>query len=125
MTADVSIATNESYREIAITRGHMHPERVFIVRSGPDLRRVRPFPANPALKMGRQFLVAYVGVMGEQEGIDYLLRAVRIMVVEMRRTDVHFGLVGGGTQLESLKRYAEELGVSDFVTFTGRVPDEQ
>jgi glycosyltransferase involved in cell wall biosynthesis len=124
MTADVSIATNESYREIAITRGRMDPARVFVVRSGPDLQRVRRLPANPALRNGRRFLVGYVGVMGSQEGIDYLLRAVRVIVNDRRRADIHFGLVGGGTELEALKDYAEQLGVSDFVTFTGRVPDE-
>lgn len=124
MTADVSIATNESYREIAIKRGRMSPSKVFVVRSGPDLGRVRLMPPNPSLKKSRQFLVGYVGVMGEQEGIDYLLRAARIIIQDKRRTDVHFGLVGGGTELESLKAYADELGVGDFVTFTGRVPDE-
>lgn len=123
-TADVSIATNESYREIAIERGGMDPDRVFVVRSGPDLRRVRPMPPDPSLKQGRRYLVGYVGVMGTQEGIDYLLRAVRIMVRELDRMDVHFGLVGGGTELDAMKQYAGELGIGDFVTFTGRVPDE-
>lgn len=123
-TADVSIATNESYREIAIERGGMDPDRVFVVRSGPDLSRVRPMPPDPLLKQGRRYLVGYVGVMGTQEGIDYLLRAVRIMVSELNRTDVHFGLVGGGTELEAMKQYAEELGIGEYVTFTGRVPDE-
>jgi len=124
LTADVSIATNESYREIALTRGRMAPEKVFVVRSGPDLSRVRPATPDPALKNGRKFLVGYVGVMGAQEGIDYLLRAVRIIVRDRGRQDIQFGLVGGGTELETMKRYADELGVSDFVTFTGRIPDE-
>lgn len=124
MTASVSIATNESYRDIAISRGRMDPEKVFVVRSGPDLDRVRLLPANPALKNGRKYLVGYVGVMGEQEGIDYLLRAARIIVHERGRQDIHFGLVGGGTELPQMKQYAEELGVAEYVTFTGRVPDE-
>lgn len=123
-TADVSIATNESYREIAIRRGGMDPARVFVVRSGPDLSRVRLLPANPELKNGRAFLVGYVGVMGEQEGIDYLLRAIRIIVYERGRKDIQFGLVGGGTELDTMRKYADELVVSDYVTFTGQVPDE-
>ncbi|NNE34526.1 MAG: glycosyltransferase family 4 protein, partial [Rhodothermales bacterium] len=124
MTANVSIATNDSYREIAITRGRMDPAKVFVVRSGPNLDRVFPVEPDPSLRMGRRFLVGYVGVMGEQEGIDYLLRAARIIVNDMGRRDVHFGLVGGGTELETMKQYAAELGVSDYVTFTGRIPDE-
>jgi glycosyltransferase involved in cell wall biosynthesis len=124
-SADVSIATNESYRRIATGRGAMAPERVFVVRSGPSLERMKIVPADERLKRGRRFLVGYVGVMGRQEGLEYLLEAVRHIVYERRRTDVHFGLVGGGTSLEELKALALELGVQDHVTFTGRVPDEQ
>lgn len=124
MTASVSIATNESYREIAINRGKMDPEKVFVVRSGPDLSRVRAVRPNPALREGRTFLVGYVGVMGKQEGIDYLLRSIKIIARERGREDIHFGLVGGGTELEAMKLYATELGVSRYVTFTGRIPDE-
>jgi glycosyltransferase involved in cell wall biosynthesis len=121
--ADVSIATNESYRSIAIDRGRMPSDRVFVVRSGPSLERLKIVPAENSLKCGRRFLVGYVGVMGKQEGIDHLLRAARHIVHELGRTDVHFGLVGGGTSLEEMKAYAVQLGVADFVTFTGRVPD--
>jgi glycosyltransferase involved in cell wall biosynthesis len=122
-TADVSIATNESYRAIAIGRGRMPPGRVFVVRSGPSLERMRIVPPVEALKRGRRYLVGYVGVMGRQEGIDLLLRAVRAIVHEHGRGDVHFGLVGGGTSLEGMQALARELGVADYVTFTGRVPD--
>lgn len=124
-TADVSIATNESYRRIAIERGRMPPERVFVVRSGPSLERMQILPPDQRLKRGRRYLVGYVGVMGKQEGIDYLLRAARHIVFDFGRGDVHFGLVGGGTSLEEMKALAEELGVAAFVTFTGRVPDAE
>ncbi len=124
-TADISIATNESYKRIAIERGGMDPARVFVVRSGPDLKRLRILPPSESLKNGRKYLVGYVGVMGKQEGIDYLLRAARHIVYEFRRTDIQFGLVGGGTELEEMQTYAKKLGIADYVTFTGRVPDQQ
>jgi glycosyltransferase involved in cell wall biosynthesis len=123
-TADVSIATNESYKRIAIERGGMDPSRVFVVRSGPKLDRLRIVPPVAELKRGRRFLVGYVGVMGKQEGIDYLLRAAAYIVRDLQRTDVHFGLVGGGTSLDEMKAYAAQLGIADHVTFTGRVPDD-
>jgi glycosyltransferase involved in cell wall biosynthesis len=123
--ADVSIATNESYRKVAIERGGMDPERVFVVRSGPSLERMRIQPSQPELKQGRRFMVGYVGTMGRQEGIDLLLEAVRHIVCARGRTDVHFGLVGGGTSVGEMKQLARELGVADYVTFTGRVPDAQ
>jgi glycosyltransferase involved in cell wall biosynthesis len=124
-TADISIATNESYRRIAIERGGMVPERVFVVRSGPSIERMKVFAPQENLKCGRRFLVGYVGVMGRQEGIDYLLRAAAHIVHDLGRRDVHFGLVGGGTSLEEMRKLAAELGVADYVTFTGRVPDRE
>ncbi|PLW66638.1 glycosyltransferase family 4 protein [Pseudohalioglobus lutimaris] len=124
-TAQVSIATNESYKRIALERGGMDPENVYIVRSGPKLDRLEITDAVPELKCGKKFLVGYVGVMGQQEGIDYLLHAARHIIYDLKRDDVHFGLVGGGTELEELQKLAAELGVSDYVTFTGRVPDQE
>ncbi|MHB1952043.1 MAG: glycosyltransferase family 4 protein [Acidiferrobacteraceae bacterium] len=125
MTADVSIATNESYKRIAIERGGMDPKRVFVVRSGPKLDRLKILPPKPELKCGRRYLVGYVGVMGAQEGIDYLLRAAAHLIFDMGRRDVHFGLVGGGTALDDMKRLALDLGIADHVTFTGRVSDQE
>jgi len=124
-TACVSIATNESYKRIAVERGGMDPDRVFVVRSGPDLDRLRIMPPRAELKRGRAFLVGYVGVMGQQEGIHLLLQAARHIVHDRGRTDVHFGLVGGGTELERMTAYAAELGIADYVTFTGRAPDDE
>lgn len=123
-TADISIATNESYRKIAIERGGMDPDKVHIVRSGPKLERLQILPPKPELKKGKDFLVGYVGVIGQQEGIDLLLEAVCYTVYEMNRTDIHFGIVGGGPAVEDMKKLAVDLKVDDFVTFTGRVPDQ-
>lgn len=124
-TADVSIATNESYRHIALKRGDMSPSRVFVVRSGPDLERMKLLPPEGSLKRGRRFLVGYVGVMGHQEGIDCLLRAVAHIVRDRGRHDIHFGLVGGGTSLREMQKLATQLRIADYVTFTGRVSDER
>lgn len=124
-TADVSIATNESYRTIAIERGRMDPSKVFVVRSGPQLERLKIIPPVPAWKQGRAFLVGYVGVMGKQEGIDLLLQAARHMIKDLGRDDVQFCLVGGGTSLGDMTKMAEDLGLSDHVTFTGRISDQQ
>jgi glycosyltransferase involved in cell wall biosynthesis len=123
--ADVSLATNESYKRIAIERGGMPPDKVFVVRSGPSLERMKAGVPHDHLKRGRRYLVGYVGVMGRQEGIDLLLESARVIVRELGRTDVHFGLVGGGTSLEEMKALAVEKGIADFVTFTGRVPDAE
>ena len=124
-TANVVISTNESYKRIAIERGGKRPDDVFVVRSGPDLSRVRHAEPNAALRKGRRHLVGYVGVMGEQEGIDLLLEAARYIVHDLGRDDVQFCLAGAGPSLESLKADAVRLGVADAVTFMGRVPDAE
>ncbi len=121
--AKVSIATNESYKAIAVARGHMFPEDVYVVRSGPNLTKIKPGPARPELKQGKAFLIGYVGVIGRQEGLDLLIDAA-VGLRARGRDDIHYGIVGGGPELEAIKRYAAERGVADIFTFTGRAPDD-
>jgi glycosyltransferase involved in cell wall biosynthesis len=121
--ADVSIATNQSYRTIAIERGGMAPENVFVVRSGPDLARVRNLPPDPSWKKGRAHLVAYVGVIGYQEGLDLLLEAAAHIRSERGRHDIQFVIVGDGPEAANIKLMAHVMQLDDVVTFAGRVDD--
>jgi glycosyltransferase involved in cell wall biosynthesis len=82
-------------------------------------------PPNPSLKKGRRYLVGYVGVMGSQEGIQYLLEAARRIVHDLGRRDVQFGLVGAGPELARMENLASHMRVTEYVTFTGRVPDQE
>jgi glycosyltransferase involved in cell wall biosynthesis len=122
--ADVVMATNASYRDLAVSRGGLAPEDVFIVRNGPDLETFKLLPADPALKYGKPYLVGYVGTMSTQEGLDILLD-VALRIKNLGRTDIHFTLVGGGPGLAELKQMARDKGLEDMVNFTGRVPDRQ
>ena len=122
-TADVSIATNESYRRIAIERGGMEPSRVFVVRSGADLTRVHMVPPRSELRRGKRYLVGYVGVIGKQEGLDLLLESIAYMRHNLRRDDTHFVIVGEGTELGALRQLSRQLAIDDCVEFTGRLPD--
>ncbi len=124
-TANVVISTNESYKQVAVERGGKQPERVFVVRSAPDLSRFVPTNPNPALKKGRKFLVSYLGTMGQQDGLDYLLRSIRFIVHEWKRNDIQFTLMGGGENLSALRQLAAELDLNSAVEFTGRVSNEQ
>ena len=121
--ADISIATNESYKKIAIERGKMKPEDVFVVRSGPNINKVRIVEPDPTWRNGRQYLVGYVGVVGAQEGLDLLLESVDYMVNTRGRQDVQFVIVGGGPELNAVKAQALDMKLQDYVTFTGRVDD--
>jgi glycosyltransferase involved in cell wall biosynthesis len=118
-TADLVISTNESHQEIALTRGGKKPNQIFIVRSAPDLSRFSPVPPNQSYRQGRSYLVGYMGIMGEPEGIDYLLRAIRYITGEKNRKDIHFMLIGNGPAAETLKILSKELEVNEFVEFTG------
>lgn len=123
-TADVSIATNESYREVALTRGHMPRQRTFVVRSCPDLDKVRVLPPQPDLKRGRRHLVVYLGVMGYQDGLDLWLESIAHIVKQRQCHDTLFVLIGSGPELPNLKVQAKRLGLDEHVVFTGRLPDE-
>jgi glycosyltransferase involved in cell wall biosynthesis len=124
-TADVSIATNESYREVALERGKMPRERVFVVRSCPELARVRKCPPRPELKEGRRFLVVYLGVMGPQDGLDLLLESIALIAQGGKRQDTLFVLIGAGTEVPRLKALAAEKGLDALVRFKGHLPDEE
>jgi glycosyltransferase involved in cell wall biosynthesis len=122
-TADVCIATNESYRHIAIERGNIRPDRVFVVRSGPNLERVKTMPPDSHWRNNRRYVVGYVGVISETEGVDLLLEAVSHIVHGRGRTDIQFVVAGAGPQWPQAVALCRDMGLSDFVTFTGRVDD--
>ena len=121
-TANFSIATNGSYKEIAIRRGKMDDSKVTVIRSGPALGRLKLGLGNLKYKKGRNYLVGYVGVIGEQEGLDLLIAAVKH--ITKTRQDVQFAIIGGGTELENIKRLSLKNNVEGFVDFYGRVDDQ-
>jgi glycosyltransferase involved in cell wall biosynthesis len=82
-------------------------------------------PSSSALKLGKKFLVVYVGFMGPQDGLTLLLEAAEHIVKQERRKDTHFVLVGGGTELPKLRTLVAQMGLETFVTFTGQVPYEE
>jgi glycosyltransferase involved in cell wall biosynthesis len=123
-TADHVISTNESYRDIAITRSGKAAADVTVVRTGPDPERLRRGPADPAQRRGRRFLAAYIGVMGPQDGVDNVVRAADFVVNHLHRDDIAFTLIGSGDCFEDLVTLRDELGLAGHVEFTGRAPDE-
>jgi len=121
--ADHVIATNESYKAMEMERGRVPEERITIVRNGPDLDRMRPVEPDSDLSGRAKTIIGYVGVMGFQDGVDYLLRALRHLVDELERTDFLCVIIGKGDAWDSLKALATDLGLDEYVWFTGRVSD--
>lgn len=120
--ADVVIATNETYRRFALERGRVDPDRVFVVRSSPDPQRIHPVDPDPALRRGRRHLVAYLGTMGPQDGVDLFVEAAALVAAQ-RPGQVRFVAMGGGGELERLREVVTARGLRDDIEFTGRVPD--
>jgi glycosyltransferase involved in cell wall biosynthesis len=123
-TADRVTSTNESYAEIARLRGGKAPAEVRVVRTGPDPEKLKPGLVDPSLRRGRRHLVAYIGVMGPQDGVDLAVRAAGRIVNDLGRRDVSFVLMGSGDCHRDLVGLRDELGLQDFVELPGRVPDD-
>ena len=123
-TADHVVATNASYAEIAMRRGGKAAADVTVVRTGPDQERLQRKAAVPALRRGRQHLVAYIGVMGPQDGVDLAVRAAAHVVHDLGREDVAFTFMGAGDSYDDLVALRDELGLQDYVELPGRVPDD-
>jgi glycosyltransferase involved in cell wall biosynthesis len=122
--SDVVMVTNGSYRDLAINRGGVIAEDVFIVRNGPDSKTFKAVSPNPTLKCGKTYLVGYVGNMNIQEGLDILLD-VAVYIKNQGRRDVQFTCVGGGPGLGRLRQLLIEKRIDDIVNFTGRIPYDQ
>lgn len=123
-TADVVVTTNESHKQIAIDRGGVPQEDIFIVRTGPDFERLQIMEPEPELKDGRAYLVCYLGQMCPQDGVDYVLHAAKQLHEAHQRDDVKFVMMGGGPSLDELRRLNKVLATDRFVEFTGRVSDQ-
>ena len=121
-TADIVISTNESYKKIAITRGGKKDSDVFVVRNGPDLSRIQFPQPNPQLKNGFEYLVAYLGVINNQEGIDNLLRSVRYLIYEKNITNVKYLIIGTGPHWNEMVQLSKDMNLEKYVTFTGYIP---
>ena len=123
--ADMVVSTNTSYRDIAIERGGKKPEQVHVVRSGPDLNRFRRVAPNEHYRRGKTFLVGYLGVMGEFDGVHHLVEAAHDLISKRGRTDIQFCLIGDGPMRESLEKMTCDLNIAEYVEFTGRIPDRE
>ncbi len=121
--ADVVIATNESVRNIALSRGGQVPDNVFVVRTAPKITDTRVEP-EPALKKTRKHLVSYVGVMGNADGVRYIIEAAHHLVNISGRDDIQFLLMGSGPEYDKLVALRNELGLIDFIDLPGRVSNE-
>lgn len=120
-TADVVITTSRSISQIALRRGGLDEQDVFLVLSAPDPQEIKPVSPDTSIRGEYRYCVAYLGIIGPQDGVDYLVRSAHWIVKEARRSDVRFVAVGDGDALPSVERLATELGISEYFWFPGRI----
>jgi NADH dehydrogenase len=124
-TADVVISTNESYKRVAMERGGKKENEVFVVRNGPDLDRLGQLTPNEQLRKDFRYLIGYVGVISQQEGIDNLLRIADYIVHKKNQKDIKFIIIGTGPYWREMVDLSEKMGLKNNVWFTGFIPDSQ
>jgi glycosyltransferase involved in cell wall biosynthesis len=122
-TASAVMSTNESYRQIAIARGSVKPERVFVVRNGPELSFSESVAPDPALKHGHAYLACYLGVMGVEDGMEPMMEAIRHVVYDMQRQDIQFVLIGDGSLRPYALQRVAEWNLDAHVLLPGRLAD--
>jgi len=122
--ADITIATNESYKQVQMERAKRDPRTIFIVRNGPDKLRMSPVQPSPRLKAMNKCILCYVGSLNPQDGVDYLLRSLRYLLNDLKRSDFHCVIMGTGDSLQDLRDLAGTLQLNGCVELTGFVSDE-
>jgi glycosyltransferase involved in cell wall biosynthesis len=120
-SADGSLATNPALKQQAIERGGIRPEGVWVVRSVPDLGRFRQVQPDPSVRRDFRYVVGYVGIIAEQDGVDLLVKAMEHIVKRLHRTDIACLIIGDGPELGRLKTLAGELGITDNIEFAGYI----
>jgi glycosyltransferase involved in cell wall biosynthesis len=123
-TSQIVVTTNERHKRIAVQRGGKAPSDIYVVRSGPDLSRFKRYRRDPTYRKQKRYLLTYLGEICEQDGVDYMVRAIKILHYELHRSDFHCVLIGGGPHQPVIVKYAEEQGIGHLCTFMGRVSDE-
>jgi glycosyltransferase involved in cell wall biosynthesis len=123
--ADVTVATNNSYKEIEIERGGVRPERIFIVRNGPSRERMTSRSPSERLRRLNKTILCYVGSLNPQDGVDYLLRALDRLKNDLQRDDFYCVIIGDGDSLRDLRALAAQLRLNGCLEFTGFIPDKE
>ena len=122
--ADHVIATNESYKQVEMQRGGVAADRITVVRNGPNLNRFYPVPPNLELRSRASILLGYIGVIGPQDGVDYLLRAIHHLVYDLKQEDFFCVIIGRADKPDVLEALARELQIEKYVWFTGWISYE-
>ena len=112
------LVVNESYRQVIIKRDGVRPERVTIVRYGPDLNRILLTDPDPTVRSRAPIIIAFLGMMAKQDGIDFLLRSLHHLLT-LGYQDWFCVLIGPVEHPAFFNKLAKDLEITDRVWFPG------
>jgi glycosyltransferase involved in cell wall biosynthesis len=123
--ADVTIATNESYKQTQIARANKDPRNIFIVRNGPNQMRMTQVAPSARLRSMDKCILCYIGSLNPQDGVDHLLRSLRHLLYDLKRSDFYCVIMGTGDSLQDLRSLADSLQLNGCVELPGFVSDDE
>jgi glycosyltransferase involved in cell wall biosynthesis len=123
--ADLVISANETYRRVAIERGGKAPDDVVTVYSVPKKAGMRRVTPNEALRKDARLVLGYVGIIGDQDGVDHFVRMLHYLLKDCGRNDIVGVVVGDGPALSATRQVAHDLALTDSITFTGYLRGEE
>ena len=122
-TADVIIATNESYKRIEIERCGANPEKIFVVRNGPNLSEMKIAMPIQRVRSKAKTILCYLGAVNIQDGLDNLIDVLARIVFNYNYKDICLMVIGDGDYLYKIKELVKEMNLNDYVLFTGYIAD--
>jgi len=92
-------------------------------------KRTRQAPHGPGraslrLASKNKCILAYIGSLNPQDGVDYLLRSLHQLLYTQKRDDFYCVVMGSGDSLEDLRLLARELRLDQHVELPGFVSEE-
>ena len=124
-SADIVIATNESYKAVEIQRCGVREEKIFVVRNGPNLNEMKSSKPIKKIRDRAKTILCYLGAINVQDGVDYVLDVLAKMIYKFNQKDVLLLVIGDGDHLPRIRELATELEIDDYVAFTGYIFDRQ
>lgn len=123
--ADALICTNASYRQIEMERHSIDQKKIYVVRNDPVIDEcfLEKINLDNQTEKNQKKVLLYIGSINPQDGVDVLLRSLNYLANDLNKKDFLCYIVGDGDALQSVKKIAEELNLSDFVHFTGYIFD--
>jgi glycosyltransferase involved in cell wall biosynthesis len=118
------IATNDSYAELALSRGGKQRSEVTVVRNAPP-KTWTNLPSHSRPGVLDKLDLAYLGAISSQDGVEALAPILARVCNGIGPIDAHLTVIGDGDGRREFETALVRHGVADRVTFTGWIPADR